>query len=125
MPVKKPEITGYGTYFINLGIEVREIIIWKIEASNKTKTIDLKSPFNDRTIVATIIALGPVGPDTIGILEPKIPVNNDNIIAPKSPAQAPNTEATPKAKACGKAIIEAVIAPNKSPFKCCLNLSMA
>ena len=66
-----------------------------------------------------------MGPDTIGIFPPKIPVNKDSIIAPQSPAEAPSPEATPNANACGKAIIEAVIAPKKSPLMFNFSLSIA
>ena len=109
---------------MNLGIDVNEIIICKIAANNKTNMVDFISLFIDKIIVAIMIELGPVGPDTIGIFPPNMPVNKDSIIAPQSPAEAPSPEATPKASACGKAIIEAVIAPKKSPFRFVLNLSM-
>ena len=64
-----------------------------------------------------IIATGPVGPEINGKLQPKIPAINDKIIAPHIPAAAPMPDATPKANACGKAIILAMIAPKISPFK--------
>ncbi len=67
-------------------------------------------------MTAVTIATGPVGPEINGKLHPRTPAINDSIIAPQIPAPAPKPDATPNAKACGNAIILAIIAPNKSPF---------
>ena len=66
---------------------------------------------------ATTIATGPVTPDIIGTLVPKIPAIKHKIIAPQIPALAPKPVATPKARACGSVIIEALSPPNISPVK--------
>ena len=71
----------------------------------------------DKTIAAITIAVGPVGPETKGNLPLKMPEVRERIIAPQIPAGAPIPDATPNAKACGKAMIDAMIPPNKSPLK--------
>ena len=116
MPLKNPEITGYGTYFISFGAEVKEIKICKIDAITKINTTSEILPDVKANADAKIIAIGAVGPDTTGCLHPIIPTINDKIIAPQIPAEAPNPDATPKAKACGNAIIPAIIAPKVSPL---------
>lgn len=63
------------------------------------------------------MAEGPVIPDIIGTLVPKIPATRQSIIAPQMPAPAPKPVATPNANACGSAIIAEFIPPNKSPVK--------
>ena len=70
----------------------------------KVKATELKDKFENSS------------PETKGKLLPKIPAIKDKIIAPHNPAEAPKPEATPKARACGNAIIVAIIAPNISPF---------
>jgi hypothetical protein len=75
-----------------------------------------KLKLTDVAIIAKIIALGPVGPEINGELQPKIPETKERIIAPHKPDIAPKPEATPKARAWGKAIIVAIIAPKKSPL---------
>ena len=117
MPLKNPEITGYGTYFISFGAEVREIKTCKIEAMTKISKTSEILPEVTAKAEAKIIAIGAVGPDIMACLQPIKPTINDKIIAPQIPAEAPNPEATPKAKACGSAIIPAIIAPKISPFK--------
>ncbi len=83
----------------------------------KTNKTSDKFPEDSAKIDAKIIAIGAVGPDIIGSLQPINPTINDKIIAPQIPAEAPKPEATPKANACGSAIIPAIIAPKISPFK--------
>lgn len=68
-------------------------------------------PETPATMTAVIIDTGPVGPEINGKLQPKIPAMRDKIIALHIPALAPSPDATPKANACGNAIILAIIAP--------------
>ena len=68
---------------------------------------------------AITIVIGPVGPDIIGILEPRSPATKHRIIAPQMPAPAPNPVATPNARACGRATIAEFSPPNISPVKIC------
>ena len=116
IPLKTPEITGYGTYLINFGADVKEIMTCKTEAMIKIKIISEILPEVTAKALAKMIAIGAVGPDMIGTLLPAIPTMNERIIAPQIPAEAPKPEATPNARACGNAIIPAIIAPKTSPF---------
>lgn len=116
MPLKKPEITGYGMYLIRFGTDVNEIKICKIDAVTKIKNMSETFPPQSANADAEIIATGAVGPETTGCLHPATPTTNDKIIAPQIPADAPSPDAVPNAKACGSAIIPAMTAPNASPL---------
>ena len=83
---------------------------------------ELISLFKACIIDAITIAEGPVIPEIIGTFVPKSPATRHKIMAPHTPALAPNPVATPKARACGSAIIAALIPPKISPIKI-LNLN--
>ena len=57
------------------------------------------SAFKAAIIEAITIVTGPVIPDTRGTLLPRRPAIKHSIIAPHTPALAPNPVATPKASA--------------------------
>ena len=47
IPLKNPEITGYGIYLIRFGIEVSEIIICNIDAIKRISIIFEISPLTN------------------------------------------------------------------------------
>ena len=94
-----------------------ERIICKIPAIAIIKITELMSIPRECIIEAVTIATGPVIPEIIGVFTPRIPATKQRIIAPHKPAPAPNPVATPKASACGNAIIAEFIPPKTSPAK--------
>ena len=59
--------------------------------------------------------MGPVGPDTCVLVPPNIAAKKPTAIAPYIPDIAPTPDATPKARANGKATI-AVVKPARRSF---------
>jgi hypothetical protein len=59
--------------------------------------------------------IGPVGPETWEGVPPNRAAKKPTNTAPYSPVMGPAPEATPNARARGKATIAAVTPPNKSP----------
>ena len=70
------------------------------------------------TIEALSTVIGAVGPDICVEVPPNKAAKKAMNAAPKSPADAPSPDCSPKAKANGRATTPAVSPPNKSPLKC-------
>ena len=117
IPFINPEITGYGTYLTITGKEVCDKMICKIPAIIITSITDEISKFRAAIIEAMTIVTGPVIPEINGTLPPIIPAKKHKMIAPQTPALAPNPVATPKANACGSATIAEFKPPKISPTK--------
>ena len=81
------------------GSEVNASIICSKPAIRITRMVDAISALRACIIDAITIVTGPVIPDTRGTFPPISPAIKQSIIAPHTPADAPNPVATPKAKA--------------------------
>ena len=70
-----------------------------------------------KNIDAITTVIGPVGPEICVEVPPNKAAKKPTIIAPYKPGNGPKPEATPNAKAKGKATTAAVKPPKKSPLR--------
>ena len=124
MPVMKPEITGYGMYWMKLPMRNTPSKIWIKPAARKIARINPRpaSRLQVWSITCAMInalttVMGPVGV----LIKVCVPPNSADIkpsaMAQYSPAVAPRPDCTPNANAKGRVTTPAVIPPNKSPRK--------
>ena len=117
IPDMKPETTTYGVYATKRPILARPRSIWSRPPRTTTVSASVRSDawVVRMTVMATVI--GAVGPEIWDLVPPNTAAKKPTAIAPWRPATAPMPEATPSARATGRATTVAVNAPNRSPRK--------
>jgi hypothetical protein len=101
MPRVKPSTTGSGMYCMYRPAPAKASAMRKTPAMMPTTSTP--DPPNWATMGSSTTVIAPVGPLTCRLLPPKTAATNPATIAVTSPAAAPMPEATPKARASGRA----------------------
>ena len=118
MPLMKPDTTGYGTSLMYWPRPASPIAICNRPPSTTAAKTCAGSPFRAVKIPANTTTMGPVGPETSVGAPPSTAATKPRMVAPHKPAIGPAPEASPNARASGRATTPVVRPASTSARRC-------